>query len=712
MSLNNENPHSKWMAMNGTEIRTCESKHYQEDGKIWFTVPEKIYNKALVHAEEMVHPDRTKRRKACLRDGQSGKTGFALTVAFCLRKLLGDTGNGFYLRYLIQKSSVNLRSDILSDLKKIGWKPSEFYVDILPNYRKKEQNLKYSIAFSLNTPGNKPPHILTILDECHIAIAINGTLDKQIMQQKSSEEFERINKQGDAVTDDDFTKEGWSFVKPSEEWLCDNHYVLSISATDTINNLLVFDALAEQKPAPCDLFYIAPDENYIGVEFMLKNDQMFQACEPFVTVEKSGKKKVVLSDFEKVRLTDFFQHCYLNPDARRNLVRRVPRCGGKNYNGVKGYQLYVKLASEFLFNQGQAFQNFHINVLHSDFRTVDFNAVETWYTQYPISKGAEENNKQSTLDMILQKNPTVPTINIITESMTIGERITTWEHVYAMIDSEFARADVAGQSIYRTCGYWDKEKHKVKVYANIEGRRKTAAKGVTDMSFIGFQEYYKDIDTFGHSEYYPSSGYNIRETRILRRRAVKIAIDCFDVPSEHLKWYADKYMQIYARPLKNIDYSTYTVKDNVNDDGFNMSKVFVGRLRYLDTVQTESQGDWLIMSGALKSDDKSDDIYNQGRWGTFFADQLIMIRNPQKGYPESFKKFDAQIRKMRWEKNNCEGRPQDERYAITPSNPAYLYREYPEEIIKVHGKVPPNVLTKRSNKEKVYKDNQEQSLEL
>jgi len=277
MYLNNENPHSKWMAMHGTEIRTCESKHYEEDGKIWFTVPEKIYNKALVHAEEMVHPDRTKRRKACLRDGQSGKTGFALTVAFCLRKLLGDNGNGFYLRYLIQKSSVNLKSDILSDLKKIGWKPSEFYVDILPNYRKKEQNLKDSIAFSLNTPGNKPPHILTILDECHIAIAINGTLDKQIMQQKSSEEFERINKQGDAVTDDDFTKEGWSFVKPSEEWLCDNHYVLSISATDTINNLLVFDALAEEKPSPCDLFYIAPEDNYIGVEYMFNNNQMFQS---------------------------------------------------------------------------------------------------------------------------------------------------------------------------------------------------------------------------------------------------------------------------------------------------------------------------------------------------------------------------------------------------------------------------------------------------
>jgi len=290
-----------------------------------------------------------------------------------------------------------------------------------------------------------------------------------------------------------------------------------------------------------------------------------------------------------------------NPDARKNLVRRVPRCGGKNYNGFKGYQLYVKLASEFLFNKGQSFQNFHINVLHSDFRTVDFNAVETWYTQHPISKG-DESNKQSTLDMLLRKNPKVPTINIITESMTIGERITTWEHVYAMLDSEFARADVAGQSIYRTCGYWDKEKHKVLVYANIEGRRKNAAKGVNDMSFIGFQAYYKDIESFGHSEIYPSSGYNIRETRVLKKRPVRTATDCYDIPSKDLKWYADKYFEKYNRELKYIDYANnYTIKKDLVENLEDKSKVFVGRLRYLDTVKTESQGDWLIMSGALKS---------------------------------------------------------------------------------------------------------------
>jgi hypothetical protein len=186
-------------------------------------------------------------------------------------------------------------------------------------------------------------------------------------------------------------------------------------------------------------------------------------------------------------------------------VRRVPRCGGKTHNYRKGYDLFVNLVSDYLFNKGKHFQNFHINVLHSDFK--DSSYVEPWYSQYPISSGMHD-FKQSTLDILLQKNPSVPTINVITESMTIGERITTWENAYALLDDEYARADKAGQSIYRTCGYWDKDKHKVLVFGNIEGRRKLKNKNAIDISFLEFQEFYKDVDKHGFTTKYPASGYN------------------------------------------------------------------------------------------------------------------------------------------------------------------------------------------------------------
>lgn len=683
MFFDNDKVYSSWIAMHDTEYKTVPNKF---DNNGWFTVPENIFWTAHNHAQEMVSLEKTNRRKACLRDGQSGKTGFALSLAFWMRKLLAEEGKGFYLRYLIQKSSVNLRSDILSDLKKMGWKPKlDYYVDILPNYRKKEQSLDEGIDFAVRIPGNKPPHIFTILDECHIAIAINGTLDKQIIKKAD------IDK-GDSVTDDDFAKDGWSFVKPSQEWNCDNHYVLSISATDTINNLLVMKALSNHTEPPCDLFYIKPDDNYVGVEYLMKNKQLFQAREPFISIKNTnGTFKVELSDFEKQRLVDFFNHCHENPDARTNFVRRVPRCGGKNYNGRKGYELYVKLVSNFLFSKGKAFEDFHINVLHSDFRTVDFTPVETWYTQYPISRGSFD-SKQSTLDLLLQKKPTKPTINVITESMTIGERITTWENTYAMIDAEFARADVAGQSIYRTCGYWDKNKHKVLVFANIEGRRKTLKAFTNDLSFMEFQEYYKDIEKYRLSAKYPSSGYNEQKTRVVTHRPVRIAFDADEIPSEHLKWYADKYIakKVIQTEHTSIDYSTYKVKkEKVSDPD-----VFKGMIRNLHTTKGEKQSDWLIISGALSLCGHSTEEQEEPewKWGTLFADELVQItaQQPREKFTDSFLKLNKYTSEQRWKKNNCEGNPTDDVYQISAKRPVWLYREYPYNETQIRTKIKPN----------------------
>jgi len=79
-----------------------------------------FFYSAKTHALQMVSPEKTNRRKACLRDGQSGKTGFALSLAFWMRRLLHEKQEGFYLRYLIQKSSVNLRSNIISDYEENG----------------------------------------------------------------------------------------------------------------------------------------------------------------------------------------------------------------------------------------------------------------------------------------------------------------------------------------------------------------------------------------------------------------------------------------------------------------------------------------------------------------------------------------------------------------------------------------------------------------
>lgn len=692
--------HSEWVWMHGTDFASCDSK---DDPQGRYTVPLNIFLESKKHAEEMVSPSKTNRRKACLRDGQSGKTGFALSLAFWMRRLLHQKGEGFYLRYLIQKSSVNLRSDILSDLQKMGWKSKlDYYVDILPNYRKKQESLEEGIDFTIRIPGNKPPHIFTILDECHIAIAINGTLDKQIIKKADIDT-------GDFVADDDFAKDGWSFVKPSQEWNCDNHYVLSISATDTINNLLVIKSLNNHQEPPCDLFYIKPDEKYLGVDYLLKNNQLFQAREPFVSIKNpNGTFKIELSNFEKERLVEFFNHCHNNPDARKNLVRRVPRCGGKNYNGRKGYELYVSLVSEFLFNKGKAFEDFNINVLHSDFRTVDFIPVETWYTQYPISRGSF-NVKQSTLDLLLQKNPAKPTINVITESMTIGERITTWENTFAMVDAEFARADVAGQSIYRTCGYWDKDKHKILVYANIEGRRKTPKSFTNDLSFLEFNEYYQDIHKYGFSTKYPSSGYNEQKTRILTHRPVRIAFDADEIPSEHLKWYADKYVVNNAKKLEhsNIDYTTYTVKP----DKIRNPNVFKGMIRNLHTTHGEKQSDWLIISGALSLCGYATEEQEEPewKWGTLFADEMVQIigKQPKEKFENSFKLLNDYAKKHRWKKNNCIGSPDDEQYSISASRPVWLYREYPYHETQIRTKAKPNVILGKK-----YKNDKGQVVEV
>jgi|LakMenEpi03Aug12_release.lakeMendotaPanAssembly.Ray.scaffolds.fasta_scaffold160728_1 hypothetical protein len=685
MYFQNDEQHPQWIAMRGTKFETSFSKHYK-DG--WYTVPENIFYTAKTHALQMVSPEKTNRRKACLRDGQSGKTGFALSLAFWMRRLLHEKQEGFYLRYLIQKSSVNLRSNIISDLKKMGWESSSYYIDILPNYKKKEQMLVERVSFTTNIPGNKPPHILTILDECHIAIAINGTFDKAIIRKD------------DVVADENFASEGWSFQKPSEEWTCDNHYVLSISATDTINNVMVKDAYEKNVQPPCDLFYIKPDLKYLGVEYLLNNNQLFQAREPFVSTKReNGTYKVELSDFEKEQLDNFFNHCLTDVCPRFNLVRRVPRCGGKTHNYRKGYDLFVNLVSDYLFNKGKHFQNFHINVLHSDFK--DSSYVEPWYSQYPISSGMHD-FKQSTLDILLQKNPSVPTINVITESMTIGERITTWENAYALLDDEYARADKAGQSIYRTCGYWDKDKHKVLVFGNIEGRRKLKNKNAIDISFLEFQEFYKDVDKHGFTTKYPASGYNDQKTRELTKRPVKLAIDATEVPPKDLKYYADEYLkQGSKKPHESINYSTYTLKDSAK----NNPHVFVGFQRHLKSVSnSEKEGDWLKISGALSLCGISiteDEVAPEWKWGTHFADEMVKIVAPQgskHGTPQhqdSFNKFDMAVRRLRWEKAGkpADKKPDDEFYKISEDKPVWLYREYPVKQIQNTTKISPNVLT-------------------
>lgn len=697
MYFQNDETHPSWIAMNGTQFDPIFSKHHP-DG--WYTVPFDIFMSAGKHAEQMVSPDKTNRRKACLRDGQSGKTGFALSLAFWMRRLLSEKGHGFYLRYLIQKSSVNLRSNIISDLHKMGWESSLYYIDILPNYKKKEQMLVERMNFTMNTPGNKVPHIFTVLDECHIAIALNGNFDKAILRKD------------DVVADEDFVSEGWSFQKPSEEWICDNHYVLSISATDTINNVMVIDAVEKLKKPPVDLFYIKPDLNYLGVDYLLKNNQLFQAREPFVSEKREDDTyKVQLSDFEKEQLDTFFAHCLNDPSPRFNLVRRIPRCGGKSHNFRKGYEIYVNLVSNYLFNKGKQFQNFHINVLHSDFK--DSSYVEPWYTQYPISSGFHD-FKQSTLDMLLQKNPSVPTINIITESMTIGERITTWENTYALLDDEFARADKAGQSIYRTCGYWDKEKHKVLVFGNIEGRRKLKNKNANDISFLDFKTFYDEVSLYGFTTKYPASGYNVEKTRIFTKRTVKLAIDATEVPSKDLKYYADNYEEEMGYSHKSINYDTYTLKRGVE----NNPDVFQGFQRHLISVSnSEKEGDWLKMSGALSLVGipvAEDDVAPEWKWGTHFADEMVRIVGPQglkhnkPQFVDSFNAFDKEVRRLRWEKAGkpADKEPEDEFYKISKDNPVWLYREYPVKETKSKTKVSPNVMTGRN-----YRGGTERTLE-
>lgn len=682
MFFQNDERHPEWIAMRGTKFETSFTKHHP-DG--WYTVPENIFYTAKTHALQMVSPEKTNRRKACLRDGQSGKTGFALSLAFWMRRLLHEKQEGFYLRYLIQKSSVNLRSNIISDLQKMGWESSLYYIDILPNYKKKEQMLVDRVNFTTNIPGNKPPHIMTVLDECHIAIAINGVLDRAIIRKD------------DVVADENFASEGWSFQKPSEEWACDNHYVLSISATDTINNVMVKDASENEIKPPCDLFYIKPDSKYLGVDYLLENNQLFQAKEPFVSTKReNGTFKVELSDFEKEQLDNFFNHCLNDVNPRFNLVRRVPRCGGKNHNFRKGYDLYVNLVSDYLFNKGKHFQNFHLNVLHSDFK--DSSYVEPWYSQFPISSGMHD-FKQSTLDILLQKNPSVPTINIITESMTIGERITTWENTYALLDDEFARADKAGQSIYRTCGYWDKDKHKVLVFGNIEGRRKTSKSVTYDMSFLEFQDYYKDVNEFGFTKKYPASGYNDQKTRIINKRPVKLAIDAKSVPPKHLKWYADKYEKERGKVHKSINYSTYELNDGVQND----PNVFKGFQRQLTSVKNSGkEGDWLKLSGALTLCGISyaeDDEVSEWKWGTHFADEMVKIAGEQPDenhkFKQSFDMFDSAVRKLRWEKAGkpADKKPYDDCYKISESQPVWLYREYPEEQKQSKNRLRPNCVT-------------------
>jgi len=697
MYFQNDERHPEWIAMRGTQFETSFTKHHQNG---WYTVPENIFYTAKAHALQMVSPEKTNRRKACLRDGQSGKTGFALSLAFWMRRLLHEKQEGFYLRYLIQKSSVNLRSNIIQDLQKMGWESSLYYIDILPNYKKKEQMLVDRVNFTTNIPGNKPPHILTILDECHIAIAINGVFDREIIRKD------------DVVADVDFASEGWSFQKPSEEWTCDNHYVISISATDTINNVMVKDAHEKNVQPPCDLFYIKPDSNYLGVEYLLKNNQLFQVREPFISTKReNGTYKVELSDFEKEQLNNFFNHCLTDVNPRFNMVRRVPRCGGKKHISRKGYDLYVNLVSDYLFNKGKHFQNFHINVLHSDFK--DSSYVESWYSQYPISSGMQD-FKQSTLDILLQKKPSVPTINIITESMTIGERITTWENTYALFDDEFARADKAGQSIYRTCGYWDKDKHKVLVFGNIEGRRKLAKKIANDISFLEFQEFYKDVEKYGFTTKYPSSGYNEEKTREFTKRPVKLAIDATEVPSIHLKYYADNYEKEMGYSHKSINYDTYTLKRGVE----NNPDVFQGFQRHLISVSnSEKEGDWLKMSGALSLvgiEVAEDDVAPEWKWGTHFADEMVRIVGPQglkhnkPQFVDSFNAFDKEVRRLRWEKAGkpADKEPEDEFYKISKDKPVWLYREYPVKETKSKTKVSPNVMTGRN-----YKGSTERTLE-
>lgn len=698
MYFQNDERHPEWIAMRGTQFETSFTKHHQNG---WYTVPENIFYTAKAHALQMVSPEKTNRRKACLRDGQSGKTGFALSLAFWMRRLLHEKQEGFYLRYLIQKSSVNLRSNIIQDLQKMGWESSLYYIDILPNYKKKEQMLVDRVNFTTNIPGNKPPHILTILDECHIAIAINGVFDREIIRKD------------DVVADVDFASEGWSFQKPSEEWTCDNHYVISISATDTINNVMVKDAHEKNVQPPCDLFYIKPDSNYLGVEYLFKNNQLFQVIEPFISTKReNGTYKVELSDFEKEQLDNFFNHCLTDGNPRFNMVRRVPRCGGKKHNSRKGYDLYVNLVSDYLFNKGKHFQNFHINVLHSDFK--DSSYVESWYSQYPISSGMQD-FKQSTLDILLQKKPSVPTINIITESMTIGERITTWENTYALFDDEFARADKAGQSIYRTCGYWDKDKHKVLVFGNIEGRRKLAKKIANDISFLEFQEFYKDVEKYGFTTKYPSSGYNEEKTREFTKRPVKLAIDATEVPSIHLKYYADNYEKEMGYSHKSINYDTYTLKRGVE----NNPDVFQGFQRHLISVSnSEKEGDWLKMSGALSLvgiEVAEDDVAPEWKWGTHFADEMVRIVGPQglkhnkPQFVDSFNAFDKAVRRLRWEKAGkpADKEPEDEFYKISKDKPVWLYREYPVKQTKSKTKVSPNVMTGRN-----YKGGTERILEF
>jgi len=686
MFFQNDEPHPKWIAMHGTEFETSFTKHHE---KGYYTVPENIFYSAKKHAEEMVSPEKTNRRKACLRDGQSGKTGFVLSVAFWMRRLLSEKNEGFYLRYLIQKSSVNLRSNILSDLKKMGWESSLYYIDILPNYRKKEQMLVERVDFTMNTPGNKCPHIFTVLDECHIAIALNGTLDKTIVRKD------------DVVADEDFAAEGWSFQKPSEEWNCDNHYVMSISATDTINNVMVIDAVRKMKKSPVDLFYIKPDVNYLGVEYLLKNNQLFQAREPFYSTKSNNTYKVELSDFEKEQLDTFFNHCFNDPSPRFNLVRRVPRCGGKTHNFRKGYELYVMLVSDYLFNKGKQFQNFHINVLHSDFK--DSSYVEPWYTQYPISWGLHD-FKQSTLDLLLQKNPIIPTINIITESMTIGERITTWENTYALFDEEYARADKAGQSIYRTCGYWDKEKHKVLVFGNIEGRRKLKNKNANDISFLEYQTYYQEVAKYGFTTQYPSSCYNKQKTRDFVKKPVRVAVYASCIPPQHLRWYAEEYQEEHkGKEWKAINYNDFTIKKEYLDNPNLYPDVFEGRQRWLGSVKnTEKEGDWLKISGALSLVGitfEQDVQEPDWKWGTHFADEMVKIIEAQPGKEDSFNLFHAKVRKMRWKMDTDENKaklsPNDTKYAISAKNPVWLYREYPESKKRQTYMLDPNTIIGR-----------------
>jgi hypothetical protein len=469
---------------------------------------------------------------------------------------------------------------------------------------------------------------------------------------------------------------------------------------------MVKDAYEKNVQPPCDLFYIKPDSNYLGVEYLLKNNQLFQAREPFISSKReNGTFKVELSDFEKEQLDNFFNHCLTDENPRFNLVRRVPRCGGKKHNSRKGYDLYVNLVSDYLFNKGKHFQNFHINVLHSDFK--DSSYVEPWYSQYPISSGMQD-FKQSTLDILLQKTPSVPTINIITESMTIGERITTWENTYALLDDEFARADKAGQSIYRTCGYWDRNKHKVLVFGNIEGRRKLTKKIANDISFLEFQEFYKDVEKHGFTTKYPSSGYNEQKTREFTKRPVKLAIDATEVPSKDLKWYADKYETERKYHHKFINYDTY----KLNDDAKNDPDVFEGFQRHLKSVSnSKKEGDWLKMSGALSLvgiEISDDDVAPEWKWGTHFADEMVKIVAPQgtkhgkPQYQDSFDAFDKKVRRLRWEKAGkpADKEPEDEFYKISEEKPVWLYREYPVEQVKSTTKISPNVLTGRNYKGK------------